>query len=80
MSETSQSSTPIAHGPGEGEAYWFFGGLTTIKATAGQTAGRVGVSENLAPRGSGSPCTSITARTSGSTCSRASSPSGWLAR
>ena len=55
MSETSQSSTPIAHGPGEGEAYWFFGGLTTIKATAGQTAGRVAVSENLAPRGSGSP-------------------------
>ena len=55
MSETSQSSAPIAHGPGEGEAYWFFGGLTTIKATAGQTAGRVAVSENLAPRGSGSP-------------------------
>ena len=55
MSETSQSSAPIAHGPGEGEAYWFFGGLTTIKSTAGETAGRVAVSENLAPRGSGSP-------------------------
>jgi quercetin dioxygenase-like cupin family protein len=55
MSETSQNSAPIAHGPGEGEAYWFFGGLTTIKATAGETAGRVAVSENLAPRGSGSP-------------------------
>ena len=55
MSETSEGSAPIAHGPGEGEAFWFFGGLTTIKSTGGQTAGRVAVTENLAPRGSGSP-------------------------
>jgi quercetin dioxygenase-like cupin family protein len=55
MSETSQSSAPIALGPGGGEAFWFFGGLTTIKSTADQTGGRVAVTENLAPRGSGSP-------------------------
>ena len=55
MSETSQSSAPIAHGPGAGDAFWFFGGLTTIKSAGDQTAGRVAVTENLAPRGSGSP-------------------------
>jgi mannose-6-phosphate isomerase-like protein (cupin superfamily) len=42
-------------GPGEGEALWFFGGLTTIKASGEQTSGRVAVTENLAPRGAGSP-------------------------
>jgi quercetin dioxygenase-like cupin family protein len=55
MSETSQTSTPIALAAGEGEAYWFFGGLITIKSAGDQTAGRVAVTENLAPRGSGSP-------------------------
>ena len=54
-SETSTASAPIALAPGEGEALWFLGGLTTIKAASAQTAGRVGVTENLAPRGSGSP-------------------------
>ena len=46
---------PIAHGPGEGEHLWFFGGLTTIKADGAETGGRVMVTEQLAPRGSGSP-------------------------
>jgi quercetin dioxygenase-like cupin family protein len=55
MSETSQTSAPIALAGGEGEAFWFFGGLTTIKSAGDQTAGRVAVTENLAPRGSGSP-------------------------
>jgi len=54
-SETSTASAPIALARGEGEALWFLGGLTTIKAASAQTAGRVAVTENLAPRGSGSP-------------------------
>jgi quercetin dioxygenase-like cupin family protein len=56
MSTMSQDTlAPIAHGPGEGEHLWFFGGLTTIKADAAETSGRVMVTENLMPRGSGSP-------------------------
>jgi quercetin dioxygenase-like cupin family protein len=43
--------TPIAQQPGTGEHLWFFGGLTTIKA-AGDS---VMVTEQTAPRGSGSP-------------------------
>ena len=31
----------VAHGPGEGEHLWFFGGLTTIKADGAATGGRV---------------------------------------
>ena len=42
---------PIAQQPGAGEHLWFFGGLTTIKA-AGDGAM---VTEQTAPRGSGSP-------------------------
>jgi quercetin dioxygenase-like cupin family protein len=55
MTETQAAATPIAHGPGEGEAYWFFGGLTIIKATGETTAGRVSVTENRMARGGGSP-------------------------
>ena len=47
--------TPIVAGPGEGEALWFFGVLTTIKASAETTGGAVAVIEHLAPRGTGSP-------------------------
>ena len=46
---------PIVHRPGEGDARWFLGALTTIKASAETTAGRVAVAENWAPRGHGSP-------------------------
>ena len=46
---------PTALGPGEGEALWAFGGLTTIKSDAASTNGRVAVIEQLAPRGAGSP-------------------------
>jgi len=46
---------PIALGPGEGEHYWFFGGLTTIKADGAGTGGRMMLTEQTAPRGSGSP-------------------------
>jgi quercetin dioxygenase-like cupin family protein len=46
---------PIALGAGEGEALWFLGQLVTIKSSSGSTGGRVGVTETLGPRGSGSP-------------------------
>ena len=56
MTSASQDTLePIAHGPGEGEHLWFFGGLTTIKADGAETGGRVMVTEQLGPRGSGSP-------------------------
>jgi quercetin dioxygenase-like cupin family protein len=53
-SETS-AVAPIALAAGEGEARWFLGTLVTIKSSSESTAGRVSVTENLAPRGSGSP-------------------------
>ena len=40
--------------PGEGEAWWWFGGLATIKATSEQTGGRYALLEILAPDGYGS--------------------------
>jgi quercetin dioxygenase-like cupin family protein len=46
---------PIALGPGEGEHFWFFGGLTTIKADGAGTGGRMMLTEQTARRGSGSP-------------------------
>ena len=46
---------PIALGPDEGEHFWFFGGLTTIKADGAATGGRMMLTEQTAPRGSGSP-------------------------
>jgi quercetin dioxygenase-like cupin family protein len=54
---TADASTvaPIALRPGEGEALWFLGQLVTIKSSSESTGGRVGVTESLAPRGSGSP-------------------------
>jgi mannose-6-phosphate isomerase-like protein (cupin superfamily) len=56
MTATQQDVlAPIAHGPAEGEHFWFFGGLTTIKADGQGTGGRALVTEQLAPRGSGSP-------------------------
>jgi len=53
--DTSTALAPIALGPDGGEALWFMGGLTTIKAGGEATGGRVAVTENVAPRGSGSP-------------------------
>ena len=46
---------PIAFAQGQGEVFWSFGGLVTVKATAETTGGGVGVVEVLAPRGAGSP-------------------------
>jgi quercetin dioxygenase-like cupin family protein len=49
------SAKPIAHQQGEGDARWFLGGLSIIKASGETTEGRVAVTENWAPRGHGSP-------------------------
>jgi quercetin dioxygenase-like cupin family protein len=50
-----EAALPIALQPDEGDARWFLGGLTTIKASGETTAGRVAVTENHGPRGYGSP-------------------------
>ena len=55
MSNVAASVEPAVVGPGEGDAYWFLGTLATIKASAESTGGGVGVIENLAPQGCGSP-------------------------
>jgi quercetin dioxygenase-like cupin family protein len=59
ITRTSSSETPkiapITLSADEGEALWFIGSLTTIKASGQSTAGRVAVIEHLSPRGSGSP-------------------------
>ena len=52
---TGTAVEPIAYAPRDGEAIWFLGQLVTIKASAETTAGRVGVTETLGLRGSGSP-------------------------
>jgi mannose-6-phosphate isomerase-like protein (cupin superfamily) len=39
--------------PGEGEAWWWMGGLATIKATKEQTGGRYTLVEILVPEGDG---------------------------
>jgi quercetin dioxygenase-like cupin family protein len=41
----------FAHEPGEGEAWWWFGLLATIKATGEQTGGAYSLVEILAPDG-----------------------------
>jgi quercetin dioxygenase-like cupin family protein len=56
MSTTSNPSvTPIGLQPTQGEALWFLGFLTTIKASTESTDGQVAVIEHLGPRGAGSP-------------------------
>ena len=49
------SASPIALGQGEGETFWSFGALTTIKASGKTTGGRFAIIEQLARRGAGSP-------------------------
>ena len=46
---------PIALQPDEGEALWFMGMLTTIKASKEGTGGKVAVIEHTSPYNSGSP-------------------------
>ena len=49
------ASRTFAQEPGEGEAWWWFGALATIKATGEQTGGRYTLVEILAPDGFASP-------------------------
>ena len=51
--EEDAASRTFAHDPGEGEAWWWFGGLATIKATGEQTGGRYSLVEILVPEGEG---------------------------
>lgn len=51
----ASSAKPIVHQRSEGDARWFLGGLSVIKASGETTAGIVAVTENWAPRGYGSP-------------------------
>jgi quercetin dioxygenase-like cupin family protein len=53
--QDTAAARPVALGANEGEAYWFFGTLVTIKAGSEETSGGGMITENLAPRGSGSP-------------------------
>jgi quercetin dioxygenase-like cupin family protein len=47
--------TPYALGSEDGEALWFFGMLTTMKATAEQTGGEFILVEQVAPKGTATP-------------------------
>ena len=49
------SVAPIALAQGEGETFWAFSGLTTIKASGQTTGGRIAIIEQLARQGAGSP-------------------------
>jgi quercetin dioxygenase-like cupin family protein len=55
MNSNTDGIAPIVAGPDEGEALWSFGGLALIKASGDATGGDVAVTEQLAPRGAGSP-------------------------
>jgi hypothetical protein len=55
QSQDTAARTPIALDANAGEAYWFFGTLVTIKAGSDETSGGAVITENLAPRGAGSP-------------------------
>src|SRR5215211_3375094 len=46
---------PYAYSSEEGEAFWFFGGLVTVKASAQQTGGRFALTEQLFPGGIATP-------------------------
>jgi quercetin dioxygenase-like cupin family protein len=52
--EVDGASRIFAHEPGESDAWWWFGVLATIKATAEKTDGRYALVEILAPDGYGS--------------------------
>ena len=46
---------PYTRSSEEGEAFWFFGGLVTVKASAQQTGGRFALTEQLFPGGIATP-------------------------
>jgi hypothetical protein len=74
MPEVSTERAKLGYGlaEDEGEAFWLFGMLETIKIGRDDTAGPTAWSRSSPPRGSDRPGMSIATRTSGSTSSRAS--------
>ena len=46
---------PYALGPEDGEAFWGFGSLWTVKASAEQTGGKFSFIEEISPKGAGTP-------------------------
>ena len=50
-----QTSGPYGLGPTAGEALWFNGSLSVLKATTQSTGGRFAAMEILAPKGFGAP-------------------------
>ncbi len=55
MNNLTTPVSPIALHADEGEAFWAFGTLATVKASSETTDGRVAVIEHLASEGAGSP-------------------------
>ena len=51
----NSTKSAYALGSEEGEAFWGFGSLWTVKASAEQTGGRFSLIEELAPRGAATP-------------------------
>jgi len=51
------NTNPLVHALGseEGEAFWFFGGLLTVRASARQPGGRFALTEQLYPGGTATP-------------------------
>jgi quercetin dioxygenase-like cupin family protein len=51
------TTDPVAYtlGSEEGEAFWFFGGLVTVKASALQPGGRYAITEHLLPGRAATP-------------------------
>jgi hypothetical protein len=47
--------------PGDGPAYWFFGGLIIIKSSSEETGGAFCLSEHWFPRGAATPVHAQTA-------------------
>jgi quercetin dioxygenase-like cupin family protein len=47
--------TSFALGPGDGETFWGFGSLWTVRASAEQTGGRVSVIEEVSLGGAATP-------------------------
>jgi quercetin dioxygenase-like cupin family protein len=52
---TVSALKPIALAEGEGDIFWAFGVLVTVKASSGETGDKVAVTEQFGPKGVGSP-------------------------
>ncbi|MDQ6807759.1 MAG: hypothetical protein M3065_23045 [Actinomycetota bacterium] len=48
---TERAASPVARGPEDGEALWFFGELATIRLAGEDTAERFAIVEHESPKG-----------------------------